>query len=74
MEDSEFWDNCHSADALIFGMVQRYRGSISAEHGVGLLKRDFLHFTRSAAEIDIMRGIKAVLDPNSIMNPGKIFV
>lgn len=73
MQDVEFWNNCHSADTIVFNAVKRYRGSISAEHGVGLLKRDFLHFTRSAAEIEIMRGIKAVLDPKGIMNPGKIF-
>jgi len=73
MQDTEFWNNCHSADTIVFNVVKRYRGSISAEHGVGLLKRDFLHFTRSPAEIEIMRGIKAVLDPKGIMNPGKIF-
>jgi FAD/FMN-containing dehydrogenase len=73
MDDELFWSNCHEADTLIFTTVQRYRGSISAEHGVGLLKRDFLHFTRTPAEIQIMRGIKAVLDPKGIMNPGKIF-
>lgn len=73
MDETEFWATCHAADTLIFSTVQRYRGSISAEHGVGLLKRDFLHFSRSPAEIHIMRGIKAVLDPQGIMNPGKIF-
>jgi FAD/FMN-containing dehydrogenase len=73
MEDAQFWDNCHAADEIVFSTVQRYHGSISAEHGVGLLKRDFLHFTRSAAEIEIMRGIKRVLDPKGIMNPGKIY-
>ena len=73
MQDDEFWDNCHTADTIVFTTVKRYRGSISAEHGVGLLKRDFLHFTRSPGEIQIMRGIKAVLDPKGIMNPGKIF-
>lgn len=74
MEDNDFWNRCHKADELVFRIVADYRGSISAEHGVGLLKRDFLHFTRSEAEIDFMRGIKAVFDPDQIMNPGKIFV
>jgi FAD/FMN-containing dehydrogenase len=73
MDDAQFWSNCHSADEIVFSTVQRYRGSISAEHGVGLLKRDFLHFTRSTLEIEIMRGIKRVLDPKGIMNPGKIY-
>jgi glycolate oxidase subunit GlcD len=73
ISDADFWSECHAADSIVFKTVQRYRGSISAEHGVGLLKRDFLHFSRSAAEIEIMRGIKSVLDPKGIMNPGKIY-
>ncbi len=54
-------------------IVQRYEGSISAEHGVGLLKKDYLGCTRSAAEIALMQGIKRLFDPDGIMNPGKIF-
>jgi FAD/FMN-containing dehydrogenase len=73
LSDDQFWSECHAADTLVFTTVQRYRGSISAEHGVGLLKRDFLHFSRSAAEIGIMRSIKSVFDPKGIMNPGKIY-
>ena len=53
--------------ALSFG------GSFSAEHGIGLLKRDHLHHTRSPAELAMMRGIKAALDPSGLFNPGKIF-
>ncbi|MGZ6442170.1 MAG: FAD-linked oxidase C-terminal domain-containing protein, partial [Pseudobdellovibrionaceae bacterium] len=45
---------------------------ISAEHGVGLTKKSFLSYTRSEAEIEIMRGIKKVFDPDNIMNPGKV--
>ena len=48
-------------------------GSVSAEHGVGLLKKDYLPYGRSAAEIELMRQIKRVFDPNGVMNPGKIF-
>jgi FAD/FMN-containing dehydrogenase len=73
MSDSDFWSACHAADEVIFTTVAKYRGSISAEHGVGLLKRDFLHYSRSSEEIALMRGIKAVFDPHGIMNPGKIF-
>lgn len=73
ISDEQFWSECHAADTIVFTTVQRHRGSISAEHGVGLLKRDFLHFSRSAAEIEIMRGIKSVFDPKGIMNPGKIY-
>ena len=49
-----------------------FEGGISAEHGVGLLKREFLEFSRSAAEIEIMRAVKRALDPNAVMNPGKL--
>jgi FAD/FMN-containing dehydrogenase len=53
--------------------VEKYNGSISAEHGVGMTKRDYLGYSRSEAEIAVMKAIKAVFDPNGIMNPGKIF-
>lgn len=69
----EFLDKCHHVSKWVCEIVQRYEGSISAEHGVGLLKRDFLHYGRSEAEIALMKSVKAAFDPNGIMNPGKIF-
>jgi len=57
----------------VFETVQKYNGSISAEHGVGMTKRDYLHYSRSEAEIAYMKAVKAVFDPSGIMNPGKIF-
>lgn len=72
MSDEKFWQLCHEADDVVFSRVAAYGGSISAEHGVGLLKRDFLHYTRSNAECELMRGIKAVFDPKGILNPGKV--
>jgi FAD/FMN-containing dehydrogenase len=72
LSDSDFWKECHTSDNVIFELVRKHRGSISAEHGVGLLKRDFLHYTRSPEEIALLRGIKAVFDPHGIMNPGKV--
>ena len=47
-------------------------GSISAEHGVGQHKRDFLHLAKSDAVIGVMQQLKAVLDPRGILNPGKV--
>jgi FAD/FMN-containing dehydrogenase len=58
---------------LLFSVIQELGGSISAEHGVGLVKKPFLQFSRSSAEIRIMQEIKKVFDPNGIMNPGKVF-
>jgi FAD/FMN-containing dehydrogenase len=57
----------------VFELVRRFEGSVSAEHGVGLLKREDLHYSRSKSEIDLMRRIKAAFDPDSILNPGKVF-
>jgi FAD/FMN-containing dehydrogenase len=57
---------------MVFDAVKKYQGSISAEHGVGLTKKSFLNYTRSNAEIELMRGIKKVFDPDNIMNPGKV--
>ncbi|WP_245424301.1 FAD-linked oxidase C-terminal domain-containing protein [Sinorhizobium sp. BJ1] len=53
-------------------LVDRYHGAISAEHGIGILKRDFLDRSRSPAELEVMRRIKTALDPNGILNPGKV--
>lgn len=69
----EFRQRCGEVSKWVFEIVQRYGGSISAEHGVGLLKKDYLHYSRSDTEIAIMRAIKAAFDPHGIMNPGKIF-
>ncbi|MEQ9463716.1 MAG: FAD-binding oxidoreductase [Haliea sp.] len=70
---ADFQLRCGEVSRWVFEIVQRYEGSVSAEHGVGLLKKDYLHYTRSAAEIAIMRQIKQAFDPRGIMNPGKIF-
>ena len=73
MAIDEFQQRCGEVSTQVFEIVQRHGGSISAEHGVGLLKKDYLHFSRSPLEIEIMRQIKRVFDPQGIMNPGKIF-
>jgi FAD/FMN-containing dehydrogenase len=72
--DNIFYAHCKKADDVIFSIVQKYRGSISAEHGVGLLKRDYLHYSRTQEEISMMKRIKLAIDPHQIMNPGKIFI
>ena len=70
---AEFQQRCGEVSKWVFDIVQRYGGSISAEHGVGLLKKPYLHYSRSELEVSIMRQIKKAFDPAGIMNPGKIF-
>ena len=62
----------HELDELVYERVGEFRGSISAEHGIGLLKRDFLGRSRTPEAIDAMRVLKQALDPNGILNPGKV--
>ena len=68
----EFISKCKTVNKSLFQMIHDFGGSISAEHGVGVTKKDDLNKTRSPEEIEIMRGIKKVFDPNGIMNPGKV--
>ncbi len=69
----EFQRRCGEVSTWVFEIVQRYGGSVSAEHGVGLLKKNYLQYSRSETEIELMRQIKRLFDPAGIMNPGKIF-
>ena len=68
----EFMAKGHAMSPQIFELVQARGGSISAEHGVGLLKKDFLSYSRSGEEIELMRGLKQLFDPHQILNPGKL--
>lgn len=63
---------CGRVNPDVFELTRVHSGSISAEHGIGLLKQGYLGYTRSVADIERMRGIKAVFDPMNIMNPGKL--
>ena len=61
------------AMAIVYEELEQFGGSISAEHGIGLEKRAFLRHSRNDVEIAMMKTLKAALDPNGILNPGKIF-
>lgn len=58
---------------MIYGALPGRSGSVSAEHGIGLEKRRYLACSRSDTEIALMRTLKRALDPNNILNPGKVF-
>lgn len=72
MPVQEFRELCKRADAQMFDWIRRFEGSVSAEHGIGLLKRHLLPYSRSEAEIELMRGMKQVFDPKGLLNPAKV--
>jgi D-lactate dehydrogenase (cytochrome) len=69
---ADFLARWHEVNAVVFEIVMRMGGSISAEHGIGVLKRDELPDVKDKTAIELMRAIKAMLDPLGIMNPGKV--
>mgnify|MGYP003707167693 CR=1 FL=1 len=69
---ADFMARWHDVNAVVFEIVLRMGGSISAEHGIGVLKRDELPDVKDKVAISLMRSIKAMLDPLGIMNPGKV--
>ncbi|WP_266169885.1 FAD-binding oxidoreductase [Dyella subtropica] len=73
LSDADFIAQCEHVTKLLAATLQRHGGSISAEHGIGLVKKPYLGSTRSEAEIALMRGVKGVFDPKGLMNPGKVF-
>jgi len=73
LAEDAFGAGCARVSEELAALVKDFGGSISAEHGVGLLKKPFLLSTRSATEVGLMRQVKKVFDPAGIMNPGKIF-
>ncbi|EBA06160.1 FAD-binding oxidoreductase [Sagittula stellata] len=62
-----------AASEVVYGIVGEMKGTVSAEHGIGALKKPYLPLSRSPAELDLMRQIKTSLDPKGLMNPTKIF-
>ena len=68
----EFESRAHDISEKTYALTSEMGGSISAEHGIGLLKQPWLDRTRSAAEIALMRELKKVFDPVGIFNPGKL--
>ena len=69
---ADFLARWHEVNKVVFDIVLRMGGSISAEHGIGVLKRDELLDVKDKTAIELMRQLKAMLDPLGIMNPGKV--
>ena len=72
MDRAVFLANWETLNAAVHEIVLDLGGSISAEHGIGRLKRDLLRHAKQPLELEMMRKIKAVFDPNGILNPGKL--
>lgn len=73
VSSGDFIKRVERSNKEVYQLVTSFNGSISAEHGIGVLKRDYLELIRSKAEIEIFRGVKREFDPDGILNPGKIF-
>lgn len=72
MEKATFLARTKEADHDLFTLVREHHGSISAEHGIGLLKKPYLAYSRSPAELAVLRTLKRSFDPDNLLNPGKI--
>jgi FAD/FMN-containing dehydrogenase len=72
MDLQVFQRTCAGLSEQLFEVTRTFGGSVSAEHGIGLLKQPYLGYSRSPAEIELLRGIKGVFDPAGILNPGKL--
>ena len=66
-------DDAHrKVNDILYGIIRELGGSVSAEHGIGTEKRDYLDWSRTEAEVEVMRALKRTLDPKGILNPGKV--
>ena len=72
MDREKYLAQWHDMSRAIHALVSEMEGSISAEHGIGQLKREELKLFKSPVEIEMMRGIKRALDPRGVLNPGKV--
>lgn len=70
--DAEFLADAERLSRIVHDSAASFRGSISAEHGLGQSKRETVAAYKSELELDLMRGVKHLLDPAGLMNPGKV--
>jgi FAD/FMN-containing dehydrogenase len=72
MDPDQFKKDTQASDHELFKILERFKGSVSAEHGIGLLKKHAIHFSRTPQELLLMKAVKQSFDPKGLMNPGKI--
>jgi FAD/FMN-containing dehydrogenase len=72
MDKQAFLDRWDDISRRVYDVVLELGGSVSAEHGIGRLKRDMMSNIKSAVELDLMRGLKTLFDPKGILNPRKV--
>ena len=71
-DKAEFLNRWDEVNAVVFAVVKKFGGSISAEHGIGVMKRDLLPTVKDPVALELMRDLKRMLDPKGILNPGKV--
>jgi FAD/FMN-containing dehydrogenase len=72
MDKAEFLARWHDVDEVVHAILHDMKGSISAEHGIGRLKRELLPSVKDPVAMELMRSVKAALDPKGLMNPGAV--
>lgn len=72
VSEKQFLSDWAKFEGALFAMLKEQGGSVSAEHGVGCLKKNWLLYSRQPAELELLRGIKNAFDPDGLLNPGKV--
>jgi len=72
MDKQVYLARWHDMNRVVHDIVMRLNGSFSAEHGIGVLKREDMQRYKSVVELDVMRSLKQMLDPKGILNPGRV--
>ena len=70
-DKAAFLERWHDVNMVVFDVVLKYGGSISAEHGIGIMKRDLLPTIKDPVAMELMRALKRTLDPNGILIPAR---
>ena len=73
VQPNEEGDHHTECENIVYGCLDGFEGSVSAEHGIGIEKKHWLKASRTAEEIQLMKSLKQVMDPGNLLNPGKIF-